>query len=144
MFRSLPLFALALSTSASAGIYTGMPDMTFTAGRHDNDLISAIAEVDGVRIHNCGGGYTDYGVGDTVDLVKGFTITINGGNLCAAEIFWDSDIYITGGGFTLKSSPSSTIVDLDPLAPGYLNPFSVVSGTMPNPENAPYVGPSVD
>ena len=136
--------AAPVSTTASAGIYTGTPDLGFHADRDANDFLAGTAKVDFVRVYNCGGGHTDYAMGTTEDPVLGFSVQINGGDLCSAEVFWNSSVYITGKGFTLKASPSSTVVDLDPLKAGEITPFSVVAGEMDDMADGPVLVPTVN
>jgi hypothetical protein len=143
MYTSFLLAALAFSTTASAGIYTGNPNVNFQATRADMDFIAGTADVQFVRIHNCDGSHDDYDVVATVDPVLGFDVTVSGGDLCAAEVFWGSNVYITGKSFTLKAAPGSTVVDLAPLNDADLTPFAVVAGSMPNPEQGPLLVPTV-
>ncbi len=136
------LAALTVSSTASAGIYTGTPIINFQASRMDMDFIAGTAEIEFVRIHSCNGGYDDYAVGTTEDPVEGFSITVDGGDLCDAEVFWDSSVYITGKSFTLKAAPSSTLVTLD-SAGADLTPFALVAGSMPNPDQGPVLTATV-
>lgn len=142
MTKSILLGALFLSTTASAGIYTGNPDLTFKVDRPQHDLKSAIVEVESVRVYACDGKPTDYVVDQTVDLVVGLTLTINGGDLCSAEMVFASEMYTYGNKFVVASAEASITVDLDQLS-GTVIPVQLVAGFMPFPESGPMLTPSI-
>ncbi len=138
-YLSAAVAALFLTSTASAGIYTGNPSVVFQIDRKNQDLIAAVADVNRVRIHACDGGHQDYIIDDTYDFVKGMTVVINGGDLCYAEVIWDSKVVITGNTFTAISSQYSSMIDIDPITPTDLENVSVVSGNMPDPSNEPFI-----
>lgn len=138
MIRTFSLLALAFSTTASAGIYTGSVTLPTKTFRADMDLVSAIAEIAAVEVAYCDGSIATHVVDDTYDFVKGFDLVVTDGDLCSAEIHLNSPVYITGEEFTLVSDPGSVVID---LAGSTVTPASnakLVSGRMTNPENLPY------
>jgi hypothetical protein len=131
-------FALLLSTTASAGIYFGHTGIILTVERPQADFHEAVAQVDKVRIHHCGrAGYDDYEVKDMVDFTEGLELTISGGDLCSAEVFWDSDLVVTGSGFTVQADPASSAVPFAPEADAAITPWAVTMGAMPSPTSGP-------
>lgn len=139
MSRALVFLGLAVGSSASAGIYTGTPSFDFQITRASADFVEGSVVVEGVRIHKCGGGHDDYAIDDTFDPVKGFSVTVNGGDLCSAEVFWDSDIEIEGSGFDLEATPATTSVALDAgeNIDNTVTPWKVVAGSMPSSSDEP-------
>ncbi|MCB9673446.1 MAG: hypothetical protein H6736_24700 [Alphaproteobacteria bacterium] len=119
---------LTLGTPAHAAIYSGNPATTFRIDRPQGDLTDGDVNVYKLRIHYCGGGYTDYSVKQWVDPVDGFSVTINGGNLCSATVFWDSDIVLHGNGFEIVAEPTLTSVSLDPIKDADVLPWHVTEG----------------
>jgi hypothetical protein len=133
----IPAFLLvALATpSASANIYGGNPQLTVHVVRPQQDLTTADVTLGKIRMHACGGGYTDYSVGQSVDLVSGYTQAIGAGDWCGVTFFWDDTLLIDGwdqyGAFTVSYSQSSTYYQIDPaVSPVALTPNSVTNGTL--------------
>ena len=79
LFRSSALF-LALASSAHAFVFIGNPKLHLEVSRAEADLTGGDAYVDLVRVHACGGGYTDYAVEQWVDPTDGWDTTIAGGD----------------------------------------------------------------
>lgn len=131
MLLSLSLLAL----DAHAFVFLGNPDVGFRVDRPQGDYVDGSVILEKLRIHHCGGGYTDYTVDKVVDPVEGYDVTISGGDHCYATWFWDSDMEIDGDGvagpYTVEYTGSTATVtlsnDIDWVA---LSPWSVVSGTM--------------
>lgn len=125
---------LALTTSAHAYIYLGTPEPTFHLEVPNGTLQYADATVTSVRVHNCGGGYDTFPVNDDVDLVAGFSVEIDPGDLCGISVQWGSDVDFSGVGFDATYDEPYTSVTLDgspSTVTAGLTPFEVVSGTMP-------------
>ena len=129
------LFAALTPNEAHAAWYFGNPVVTFRADRPAGDYVDGSVLLDKLRVHHCGGGYTDYEVDETIDPVAVNQVGIGAGNHCALTFYWASDLDIDGfgglGAFTVRySEPTTTLVldaDIDPVA---LTPYSVVSGSM--------------
>jgi hypothetical protein len=121
---------LALGT-ADALIYSGNPDWSFYVDNTGGTLTGGEVWLNKVRIHRCDGGYTEYAVQQSVDPVVGHTVVdITGGDLCAATMYWGSDMELSGSGFTLRYAENTTTVSLDPLSAAWLTPYDVTSGTL--------------
>jgi hypothetical protein len=129
-FAALALVALALPVPAHAVIYIGNPTLGFRVDRPANDYVDGSVYLIGVRVHYCGGGYDDYAVGQTIDPVAGYTVTVSGGNLCGATWAWGSTMSIEGPAYDLEAYDDTTFFaidgDIDPVA---LEDWDVVSGT---------------
>jgi len=118
------LAALALSTfggliapPAQAVIYGGNPHITFTADRLEADLDEGDVTIEKVRMHYCGGGYTDITVDEQVDLVAGWGLDFAPGNYCAVKLFWDTDLLLDGtdtnnNAFTISHDAAFTHIGL--------------------------------
>lgn len=129
------MLALLLASQAHAVIYTGNPDFGVEVARPAGDYVEGEVYLDKVRIVTCSGSWTDYAFGGTVDPVEGFTVTVAGGNLCAAVFYWGSPMTIDGdgahGAFTVAYDAGTTVVLLDtPVPPEALEPYTVTSGWM--------------
>lgn len=96
-----------LTNPANAWNTSTNPQIVVKVVRDEADLTGGYAELDGVRVHYCGGGYTDYTANATFDPVQGWSATINGGNLCMVEVIWDSSTFVWSEDFELKSSVTS-------------------------------------
>ena len=130
----MTLLALALSAApAHAIVYGGNPDLSLKVDRPPHDIVEASVDLATVRVHTCGGGYTDYTIGDPVDLALGFSIPIANGDYCAVTVFWDSVMTIVGDNpdydFVLEYSYASTGLQLQGTEQAVgLAPFTLVSG----------------
>lgn len=122
---------VALGSTAHAFVYVGNPNLGFRVDRPADDYLSGSVVLTKVRVHKCGGGYTDYPVGATVDPVAGGTVPIGAGDLCFATFFWGSTMEIDGPAYSLEVDDSTTTVTLGAeIAPVALTPYEVTSGTM--------------
>jgi hypothetical protein len=120
-----------LSMDAHAIYYIGNPNLGFKVDRPAHDYVGGSVGLTKVRVHHCGGGYTDYSVGQTIDPVDGYDIPIASGDYCELTFYWSSVMDITGPSYTVRYSESTTSVTLDaPIDPVALMPYSVVSGSM--------------
>jgi len=92
--------------------------------------------IDKIRVHNCGGGYTDYAMsGERINIPfatdSGIAKGIVAGNYCGLTFYWGSEIDINGSGFTVEYSEATTAVALNTVIdPVYLSPYTVISGSM--------------
>ena len=123
--------ALLLAAPAEAYVYVGNPPLTLQVVRTEGDLVAGSAVLLGVRVHTCGGGYTDYLVDEGIDPTETWTTTIAGGDLCGVTVRWDSDVLVATSSFEVRYEyPTSAIVltgaAYDPVA---LAPLVVESGT---------------
>jgi hypothetical protein len=129
------LFLLSLlTTSAPAVIYAGNPDLSFHVQRLSSDLESGSGYLIKVRIHECGSlAYTDYPVGQSIDPVDGYSMSIAGGDLCGATLFWAADVTLAGHdgtSFALAYTDRTTSIPFEtPIAPVVLTPIEIVSGS---------------
>jgi hypothetical protein len=130
---ALVLFAgVAWPGTSDAYVYWGNPKLKVDLVRAEADLDSGAADLYGVRVHQCGGGYDDYVVEDDVDPVAGFELTIDGGDLCGVELRWDSDVTATStGAFVLRYEQVVTAITFDATGSGEadFDPFTVDQGT---------------
>ncbi|MCB9688556.1 MAG: hypothetical protein H6735_26195 [Alphaproteobacteria bacterium] len=129
------MLALLLAAQAHAYIYTGNPDFGVEVNRLANDYVEGDVHLDKVRIVRCDASWTDYTVDGDVDVVAGFTLTVAGGDLCAAVFYWGSTMTIDGdgslGAFTVSYDKATTTVLFDdPITPKALTPYTVTSGSM--------------
>jgi hypothetical protein len=125
------LLLLGLTGSADAITYDGTPVLRFRVDRPANDFVSGEVELIGVRVHHCGGGYTDVSVNDVFDPVAGGQFGIPAGDHCQITFAWGSDLEVQGPGYVVVYSESTTAVPLDEaIDPVYLSPYTVVSGSM--------------
>jgi hypothetical protein len=130
---ALSLGLLLVSSPAWAYVWFGNPpDVRIEIDRLEHDLVAATATVDAVRMHACGGGYTDYGVGQTLDLTSPVTLTVGTGAWCGASVVWGSAVTVTNGTWTVVYDDpyTSVAIDADPDTTAQpLTPFDVTSGT---------------
>lgn len=120
--------------SAHAYIFVGNPEAGVRLEVPGASLTYADADVDFIRVHQCGGGYTQFEVDAAVDLVAGFTVDIDPGNLCGVSVKWASDVDFGGSGFDATYSEGHTSVTLGGSPSTVwtgLTPFTVVSGDLP-------------
>ena len=129
------MLSLLLLASAHATLYFGNPNLGFRVDRPAGDYVAGSVTLDKVRVHHCGGGFTDYEVDSVIDPVAGYTLTIAGGDHCALTFAWASALVIEGHGslgpFTVRYAAGATTVPLsEEIAPVALTPYSVASGSM--------------
>ena len=93
---NLALLALWSSLPARAIIYGGNPTLTVHIERAEGDLDGGLASPQKVRLHACGGGYTDFAIGGTVDPVEGFSVPVVAGNWCGIVLFWEEPTTLWG------------------------------------------------
>ncbi len=131
LFRSSALF-LALASSAHAFVFIGNPKLHLEVSRAEADLTGGDAYVDLVRVHACGGGYTDYAVEQWVDPTDGWDTTIAGGDLCGVSVKWGSDVSVQSSTFALRYEQLVTQVPFTTSTGGAtsLTPLVVESGTL--------------
>jgi len=122
---------LALTNTADAFVFIGNPKLKIEAVRTESDLVDGEAYLDAVRVHKCGGGYTDYQIDQWIDPVEGWETTISGGNLCGASVKWGSDLLVESSSFQLRYEQVVTHVPFASVAGGEeeLTPFVVESGS---------------
>lgn len=126
----LSFILLSTSTPAHAYVYWGNPEFKLSIDRTEGDLVSGVADLAGIRVHKCGGGYTDYVADETIDPIVPWTTTIEGGDLCAVEVLWDSVVQVWSSAFALKSNSASHVFYLEgATAQVPLTPFVVTGGT---------------
>jgi hypothetical protein len=133
-----------LATDASAYVYIGNPIVTVVATRLQGDLTTTAGHLDTLRVHKCAGGYVDYEVDQTIDLVDGWTSTIAPGDYCGVSLHWGSSLEISNGSWTAEYDEPYTafpVDGLDPVAQS-LTPFTITSGTFSG--NAPKLVVTVD
>ncbi len=131
LFPSLAL----LSSVAHAWIFVGNPEGNFKIELPGTQLSYAGATVDYVRVHKCGGGYDQFEVDKTVDLVNGFTVAINPGDLCGVSVKWTGDVEFGGSNWDVTYSEPYTSVTLDGSPSTVwqgLTPFTVTNGDIPS------------
>lgn len=124
---------VAFASTAEAIIHGGNPHLDFFVTPPEGTLSGGDVDVDRIRVHNCGGGFTDYIVNETIDPVEGYGLDITGGNLCGVTVFWDSDMYLDGnnvsGDYTIRYDDDLTYVPLgNPTSAVPLAPFFVEDG----------------
>jgi hypothetical protein len=124
-------FITALTAPAAAYVYIGNPPLTVQVLRSEGDLTSGSAWLRGVRVHTCGGGYTDYTADVAIDPTEGWSTTITGGDLCGVTVRWETDVVVASSAFELAYEYPTSAVELtgsayDQVA---LTPFVVESGT---------------
>lgn len=135
MLRSVLVSFLFVSPSARAVVFTGNPNVGFRVDRPQGDYLEGSVGLDKLRVVHCGGGSTDYAVGQTIDPVAGFSVAIDAGDHCGLVFFWDTDLDIDGdgsqGAFTVRATEDTTSVTIaEPISPVAFSPWSVVSGSM--------------
>ena len=128
----LLLLTTVASQAAHAWVYIGNPKLTVTVDRPQHDLLAADAVIEGVRVHRCGGGFDDYSVGASYDLVDGYGLDIEGGNLCGVSVDWSDELLVETPTASLSYDEPSTSVTLDGTDASWslLTPFVVEEGTM--------------
>ncbi|MDP2315518.1 MAG: hypothetical protein Q8P41_21650 [Pseudomonadota bacterium] len=128
----LALALLSATSPADAAVYGGNPSVKLKVDRPPHDLTAAEVNLAKVRVHNCsGGGYTDYTIAETVDLVTEYTLPISAGTYCNLTVFWDSAMTIESNAFVLEYDHASTAVALTGTVQTVaLTPFTVVLGAI--------------
>lgn len=128
------LAAFTHPSPAEAIIYAGNPHLDLTVQRAEADLDSGEVDLAKLRLHACGGGYTDHEVDETIDPVAGYGLDIDAGDWCAVTVYWDTAMVLdadNGSPFTLEVDHASTYVPLSAsIQPVDLVPFDVVSGSV--------------
>lgn len=129
--RSLIAVGLfALPVTASAGIYGGNPKIMVELERYEDDITVAVADVAQVDVVHCDDTVDEYIVGEEVDLEAGWSLDIDGGDLCRVVIEWDSVIEAESAAWTIEVSRNNTTIPVDGPIPGQvMAPFTVTSGT---------------
>jgi hypothetical protein len=100
--------------------------------RAAGDLTSAVGTLDAVRMHACGGGYTDFAVDEELDLTTQVTVTVSAGAWCGVSALWGSSLVISNGSWTVEYAEpyTSAVIDSNPEDTSVaLTPVDVVSGT---------------
>jgi hypothetical protein len=122
---------LALHTGAHAYVFIGNPKASLTIERDEGDLIDGSALIDTVRVHACGGGYTDVTVDTWIDPVAGWQFTLPSGDLCGVSVRWGDDVLLDAPTFTLRYEQLATHVPFTSSTGGevVLSPLTVDSGT---------------
>jgi hypothetical protein len=111
--------------------YSGTPIVDFRVDRPADDYIDGTVTLTKIRVHACGGGYTDVTVGQTIDPVAVQSVQIPAGDHCQLTFYWSTSLDIDGPTYTVRYSSSTTAVPLSAdIEPVYLSPWSVVSGSM--------------
>lgn len=134
MNRAIGILALVLVSTfagiASGAIYTGNPVLSLRVDRPQHDLVSGDVGLSTVRMEYCGGGYTDYAVGTTIDPVDGYSLPVSSGDYCGVTLLWSGTMTLYGSNFTLAHSASATYLPLD-TSPStvLLSSTTVVSGS---------------
>lgn len=139
------MLTLALLTSnllvadAHASVYGGNPSLWMKTDRPAHDFTAADVLLEGVEVHYCGGGSTEYVVDEVIDPVAGWGTVIGGGDLCGVTFHWDSALVIDGirnntpFSIGFGSASASTYVPIGAsIGPVALTPVQVLSGTFPS------------
>lgn len=122
---------LLFVASALAVQYQGTPVFTFRVDRPAGDYVEGAVGLEKLRVHHCGGGYTDVSVGATVDPVAPVSIPVPAGDHCAVTLHWSTDLDVDGPTWTVRYAQASTTLVLEEeIAPKLLSPWTVVAGTM--------------
>jgi hypothetical protein len=120
-----------LSAPAHAFIYVGNPSLGFRVDRPQADYVDGAVHLDKIRVHHCGGGYTDVTVDQTLDPVALNHVAIPAGDHCSLTWYWGGDLDVDGASYTVRYAEATTTVVLDAeIPPKSLSPYSVVSGSM--------------
>ena len=123
------LLSMLMMSQADAYVYWGNPELKLEIQRAEGDLLGGTADLRGVRVHKCAGGYTDYFANQVIDPVAGWTVQITGGDLCGVQVRWDSDVEVWSDTFELSSSKLIHAVSLQgTVSEGPFAPFTVTSG----------------
>ncbi len=125
------LAVVSFSVSADAIQYMGNPELGIVATRGLNDITSASAYVNSVRVHKCAGGYEEYAVNANVDFAAGWTKTIAPGDYCGVSVRYGTALSVTNGSWTVSYSEPHTSFTLDGGEAVYqaLTPFTSTQGT---------------
>ncbi|MCA9490407.1 MAG: hypothetical protein KC621_10800 [Myxococcales bacterium] len=127
------LFLLTALTPAHAILIGGNPNVGVSIdnvlGQYDDGSVY----ITKVRAMECGGGYTDYTINKWVDPVAGYTLTIDGGDLCNIRYYFGSPMTLHGtnanGAFTVTYDEPYGTIDIDPeIATPALTPYTVPQG----------------
>ena len=125
----LALFTLFFASNAYAYTYWGNPELSVHMDRDEADLVDGTATLGSVVVHACAGGSTTYTRNQVIDPVAGTRFTITGGDLCAVDLVWTTDVEVDGDTFTLASSSAvDTVTLVGTTSTADWVPFSVVSG----------------
>ncbi len=133
MFQKLAPVTLVLllcSTQAHAWIYSGNHKVSILVDRPEADLDAATVVLDRIRMHKCGGGYTDYEIDQSIDAASGWSTTVSGGSLCGISFDWDTDMLIDTQDWSATYSEYRTSQTLDGTETVWtaLTPFTVTEG----------------
>ncbi len=132
------LSVLLFMSLSEAYVFVGNPKLNVVVDRSESDLVDGTASLDKVRVHQCGGGYTDYEIDAWIDPVNGWGTTIGGGNLCAISLKWHTDVWVESTAFLLRYEELTTTFTLTSSGTGTVSfsPFVVeegsFSGSTPN------------
>lgn len=124
-------FVLSSLFPAHAWTWVGTPVLTVMVDRPAHDLASGSAVLTKIRMHTCGGGYTDYSVGQTLDPTQPYSRSIGAGDWCGVTVVWGSDVEVsTTSATAVYDEPytSAEIEDGDPFSVA-MTPYEVASGT---------------
>ena len=127
-----PMFsALVLLSTANAYIYSGNPELSFTADLPLDTITDSSGHLEKIRLIPCTpGAPTVVTVGEDVEPHAGVTVDIPSGDWCTAELHWDGPSYLDGSGFSVEVNDTVTQVD---VSSGNANtvpfvPYTVESG----------------
>lgn len=128
--------AVALSTPALAITYGGNPTFKIDIENPGDPLDSTDANLDKIVIVKCDDSTVEQPVDKTLDLVAGWSTTLNIGSsdLCELELHWGADVEVFGsnshGTFEVHYTEAVTVTELANPIPAYeLLPYTVVAGT---------------
>ncbi|MES2641728.1 MAG: hypothetical protein V4850_19705 [Myxococcota bacterium] len=127
-----------LVADAHASVYIGNPALWVHVDRPAHDFTAADVLLEGIEVHYCGGGSTEYPVDEIIDPVAGWGMEIGGGNLCGVTFHWDSVLVIdgtrNGTSFSVGfgNASANTYVPIgSTIWPVALTPVQVLAGTFP-------------
>ena len=128
--------AVVLSTPALAITYGGNPTFTIDIDNPGSTLDSTDANLDKIVIVKCDDSTVEQPVDKTIDLVEGWSTTLNiaASDLCELELHWGADVEVFGsdnnGTFEVHYTEAITVLELASPIPAYeLLPYTVVAGT---------------
>jgi len=125
------LVVSSLPVDASALTYNGNPNLGIYVDRPAHDFTGGSVYLTGFRVFNCGGGYTDYLVGATIDPVDGYNVAISAGDYCSVNVYWGNTMVVHGPSYTVDyDEPYTSVTLAAPIPPVALTPYEVVSGSM--------------